>query len=284
MRLYTDHANEYIAAVAASIIRDPASFDNWRCLRIHPKESEEEQSLILNSAHVALVRDAHKNLDCDVIHASDGDLLIISRELNAAAMQQLADAFTIHLTADKAERTMYDISRAWREMRAMLLVKLGGSAVAHTPTMETENFGEVESLREVFAEAKKLRKARMPQHVMIVEDDALTRKMVASVLKEKFAMITAHDAHEAVANYLLFAPDIVFLDIGLPDASGFAALNQIMEIDPEAYVVMFSGNSYLDNVTKALTGGASGFVAKPFRQEKLRHYIANSATHYNKSA
>ncbi len=279
MRLYTDHANEYITALAASIIRDPASFEGWKCLRIHPQD----ESLVIDATHVACVREAHKEFDCDVIHCADGDVLIISRELDEHMLYNLADAFTIYLVNCAPEITMMDIFRAWRDMRAMLLVKLGGKAVATMPRLENENFGEVESLREVFAEAKKLRKARMPQHVMIVEDDALTRKLVSNALKDKFAIITAHDAHEAVANYLLFAPDIVFLDIGLPDASGFSALKQIMEIDPEAYVVMFSGNSYLDNVTKALTGGASGFVAKPFKQEKLRYYISGSALHYNKA-
>lgn len=279
MRLYTDHANEYITALAASITRDPASFDGWKCLRIQPKG----ESGAIDIAHVAHVREAHRELDCDVIHAADGDLLIITRELNESTLQNLAAAFSIHLITEAPEIHNYDIYRAWREMRAMLLVKLGGKALTDLPMLETEDFGEVESLSAIFAEAKNLRKARMPQHVMIVEDDALTRKLVANSLKDRFAIITAHDAHEAVANYLMFAPDVVFLDIGLPDASGFAALKQILAIDPEAYIVMFSGNSYLDNVTKALTAGASGFIAKPFRQEKLRYYISGSALHYNKA-
>lgn len=124
----------------------------------------------------------------------------------------------------------------------------------------------------------------MPLHVMLVEDDPLTRRLVTGAFKENYALITAESAEEAVANYLLHAPDIVFLDIGLPDASGLQVLQSIMDSDPEAYVVMFSGNSYLDNVTTALGIGASGFVGKPFKKEKMRHYIEDSALHHNKYA
>lgn len=182
-----------------------------------------------------------------------------------------------------ATAILYDVFHDWRAVRGLALSKAGAPkpAAAKPPPRD---FGEVSSLLEAFAEAKKLRKVRMPLHVMLVEDDPLTRRLVTGTFKEKYALITASHAEEAIANYLLHAPDIVFLDIGLPNASGMDVLHRIIESDPDAYVVMFSGNSYLDNVTSALEMGASGFVAKPFKKEKMQHYIQDSALHHRKYA
>ena len=155
--------------------------------------------------------------------------------------------------------------------------------MTNTNNTDTHNFGEIASLQEVFAEAKKRRKGRQPQYVMVVEDDPLTRRIVSQAFKENYAMIAAANAHEAVADYLLYAPDVVFLDIGLPDASGFAVLKQIIACDPDAYVVMFSSNHYPENVSRAMDAGASGFIAKPFRKESLHDYIHGSAIHHRKS-
>ena len=50
-------------------------------------------------------------------------------------------------------------------------------------------------------------------------------------------------------------------------------LGQILGFDPQAYVVMLSGNSYMEDVTKAMKAGAKGFVTKPFPKDKLLNYI-----------
>ncbi|MDX2074723.1 MAG: response regulator [Alphaproteobacteria bacterium] len=144
-------------------------------------------------------------------------------------------------------------------------------------------FGEIASLNELFSEAKKLRKARLPARVLVVEDDPLTRRIVTGSFKEHYAMVSSSTAQEAVEDYLMYAPDIVFLDIGLPDVDGFVALDLIMGIDPDAFVVMFSSNGYPENVEKALKMGAKGFVKKPFKKETMQRYIQGSALHHQKS-
>lgn len=144
-------------------------------------------------------------------------------------------------------------------------------------------FGDIAALSEVFAEAKKLRSCRCPAHVMVVEDDPLTRRIVVNTLGETHAMITEENAKDAVASYLLHAPDIVFLDIGLPDMDGFTVLDQVMTIDPDAFVVMFSGRDNWNNIIQALAAGAKGFISKPFKKDILKHYIQGSAIHHHKS-
>lgn len=275
MRIHNENAENYIQALAASVNKDPSSLDRWRCMHIHPLESA-----TVDMYAIKKLKDLHKHIDCDVVICPDNDVLLISNDV----ANETLDSFKAALTAGPAEIISYDLFQDWRRMRVMLSDKIQGSKTPAMPAPILDKFGEVSSLVDAFAEARNLRKVRQPLHIMVVEDDPLTRRLVSGALKENYALITAESAQEAVANYLLHAPDIVFLDIGLPDASGFDVLSQIMASDPEAYVVMFSSNSYLDNVTAALSHGASGFVAKPFKKEKLRRYIQDSAMHHRKNS
>ena len=77
-------------------------------------------------------------------------------------------------------------------------------------------------------------------------------------------------------SYVNKAPDVLFLDIGLPDINGHEVLEKLFKLDPDAYVVMFSGNGDKENIMKAVELGAKGFVGKPFSQEKLLQYIQKS--------
>lgn len=143
-------------------------------------------------------------------------------------------------------------------------------------------FGNVAALLEIFKETKKKRQSRQPAYVLVVEDDSLTQRVVTNSLKENYAMVSAVNAHEAVSSYMMYAPDVVFLDIGLPDVSGFTVLDQIMLIDPEAFIVMFSSCDYPDNIEKAIKAGAKGFVSKPFYKEEMYRYIQGSSLHHQK--
>lgn len=114
--------------------------------------------------------------------------------------------------------------------------------------------------------------------VLIVEDDPFSQRLVEKSLEENYEIYTASSGQDALNNYIRNAPHVVFLDIGLPDASGLDVLLKIFEADPKAYVVMLSGNGSKDNVIKALANGAKGFVAKPFAKDKLNHYINKCPT------
>lgn len=134
---------------------------------------------------------------------------------------------------------------------------------------------EINSLMRA-ANAAALRQRRMERsHVEVefAEDDLFQRKLISMALDPDFFVTSAGDGLSCLSQYIIGAPDILFLDIGLPDISGQDLLKKILEIDPEAYVVMLSGNGNRENVLKALNAGAKGFIAKPFTKEKLFHYI-----------
>ena len=112
--------------------------------------------------------------------------------------------------------------------------------------------------------------------ILIVENDMFSQKLVGNALKDDYPLFMASDGQDALSSYVTKAPDVLFLDIGLPDMCGHEVLERIFKLDPDAYVVMFSGNGDRENVLKAIELGAKGFVGKPFTQEKLFQYIEKS--------
>ena len=109
--------------------------------------------------------------------------------------------------------------------------------------------------------------------VLLVEDDPVTRWIVRKSLKNECVFATAPTANQAFQVFSSFQPDLVFLDIDLPDQNGRKVLEWIMRHDPGTSVVMFSSNNNLENISDTLENGACGFIAKPFIKEDFIHYI-----------
>lgn len=114
---------------------------------------------------------------------------------------------------------------------------------------------------------------RAVPEILVVEDDPFSQRLVCNALKTRNNVTAADNGQDAVRLYLKQAPDIVFLDIGLPDVSGHDVLEKILAFDPAACIVMLSGYGNRDNVMKATETGAKGFVGKPFSKSRLNAYI-----------
>jgi two-component system chemotaxis response regulator CheY len=109
--------------------------------------------------------------------------------------------------------------------------------------------------------------------VLLVEDDPVTRWLVRQALKNECHLATASTAYRALTLYMSWQPDLVFLDINLPDHNGLELLEWIIHRDPHASVVMFSSLNTADLIAKALKNGAQGFITKPFLKENLLDYV-----------
>ncbi|MBI1362982.1 MAG: response regulator [Proteobacteria bacterium] len=122
----------------------------------------------------------------------------------------------------------------------------------------------------------KIRKQSHRLQIMFVEDDPSTRHLLARILDSEpnYETLSAANARDAVETYAANAPDLVFLDINLPVLNGFELLDTFLKMDRGAFVVMLSANSSQSNVIRAMDMGASGFIAKPFTQKKLKWYIS----------
>lgn len=278
MRIYLENTNSIIHSLAMAIKKDPASFENWHSLLVKGTHvvSAEWIATILEALRVM-----HKNLDCDIIRCDDNDVFIIGKEDELEQLIQLAKEFTLaafdaHSVA--IEATHLNFYSSADQLSQLLASKVSASYVNSSTSSHIKR-PDIPLLGDTYNIVKQSQSQRSLPQIMLVEDDPLTRRLVTNCFKEENALITAHNGQEAATNYQLYAPDVVFLDIGLPDESGLNILQQLLTIDADAYVVMFSTNSYLENITTALNHGACGFVAKPFRKEKMQHYIDAIAAH-----
>ncbi len=76
-----------------------------------------------------------------------------------------------------------------------------------------------------------------PLKVLAVDDDSLTRTVLGKVLERMgYTVVLASDGQEAVARYQAEAPDLVLMDITMPEMDGYAATARIREVDPDRWV------------------------------------------------
>jgi len=122
------------------------------------------------------------------------------------------------------------------------------------------------------------RLARQHDIIMVVEDDLFIRNIAKNALESKFKVIEVGDGAKATQEYLSHSPDVLFLDIHLPNKKGIKILQEVLDVDPQAYVVMISADAAKDRVMSCMQIGAKGFIAKPFQGDKLYDYIRRCPT------
>lgn len=108
---------------------------------------------------------------------------------------------------------------------------------------------------------------------VIIEDDLDMRRLLEAVLCQSgFEVHTASAGREGVERVREIIPDVVTLDVGLPDIDGFEALRRI-RLFSTAYIVMLTGREAESDVLTALQGGADDYITKPFRPREVRARI-----------
>jgi two-component system chemotaxis response regulator CheY len=116
--------------------------------------------------------------------------------------------------------------------------------------------------------------------VLIVDDAMFMRNMIGEIFNGKdFAgqpyevVAEAENGIEAVEMYKEHKPDIVTMDIVMPEMTGIEALREIMNLDPEANIIMCSALGQDSLVMEALDAGARDFIVKPFQPEKVLEVV-----------
>ncbi|CAG7653578.1 response regulator [Paenibacillus allorhizosphaerae] len=107
--------------------------------------------------------------------------------------------------------------------------------------------------------------------VMIVDDAAFMRMMLRTILSEEGHEIIAEATNgaEAVQAYMAHRPDLVTMDITMPEVDGVAAVKEIRANDPQAKIIMCSAMGQKAMVVEAITAGAKDFLVKPFQPERV---------------
>lgn len=275
MKIHDSDGASYLQSLARALARDPQSHSAWSCLHLKAPANQP-----FTASRIASISAGQHGIDSAAVITPNRDLLLFSRERDLGTFQ----AFSLQLGSTRDDMiAIYNLFHDYKPVLAMLDAMTVGTPESSIITLPEGVFGETAALSDVFQTVKQRRRARSPLHVLVVEDDVVTRRVVSGLFKNDYALITAQNAHEAVADYMLYAPDIVFLDIGLPDRSGMDVLQEIVACDSDAYVVMVSSSSHLDTMISAINAGAAGFIAKPFQRDRMRSYISESAAHHRKA-
>lgn len=112
--------------------------------------------------------------------------------------------------------------------------------------------------------------------VLIVDDAAFMRLAIRRMLEgNNFEVVgEAENGAEAIRKYSELKPDIVTMDITMPELGGVEALKSIISMDPTAKIIMCSAMGQECMVKEAVIAGAKSFIVKPFKEEHVLQTIS----------
>lgn len=118
------------------------------------------------------------------------------------------------------------------------------------------------------------KEARSPLCILIVEDSNILRRIFSTMLSKEHVIETAANVEEGWDLYLQKSPDIVFLDIMLPDGNGHDLAHRIKDRNPESFIIMATVSDTADDKEQAAFNHVDGFLTKPFGKQKIDDVIA----------
>ena len=112
-------------------------------------------------------------------------------------------------------------------------------------------------------------------NIMVVDDSAITIKKMTSILEKlgHNVITTCATGQQAVDQYLELSPDVVTMDITMPDMDGITATTQIIEKHPEALIIMVTSHGQEAMVLDAVKAGAKGYLLKPIKSDLLEETL-----------
>lgn len=112
-------------------------------------------------------------------------------------------------------------------------------------------------------------------NIIVVDDSLILRRNLAKMLSDMGfrVVMDAKDGNEAIAAYERFLPDLVTMDITMPDMDGIEAVQHIRQKYKDAKIIMVTSHGQESMVMGAIRAGASGYVLKPVTPDKLEKAI-----------
>jgi two-component system, chemotaxis family, chemotaxis protein CheY len=107
--------------------------------------------------------------------------------------------------------------------------------------------------------------------ILIADDLSFIRMIQKEILSERGYTVVgeASDGRQAVEKYQALRPDLVVLDITMPNMNGLDAMRKIFELDPQARIIMCSALGQQNLIMEAIRAGVKDFIVKPFKPERI---------------
>ena len=111
----------------------------------------------------------------------------------------------------------------------------------------------------------------MGKNILICDDAAFMRMMIKDILSKNGYNVVGEAENGAIAvdKYAETNPDLVLMDITMPEMDGIAALKKIREKDPNAAIIMCSAMGQQTMVIESIQAGAKDFIVKPFQADRV---------------
>ncbi|MDD3370276.1 MAG: response regulator [Alphaproteobacteria bacterium] len=161
------------------------------------------------------------------------------------------------------------------------LPKDGCQVYVHEPTLQ--GLAKLEILitykkPETSTSLADVRATRRENIILIADDDMYMRLLAKKAMPQNYTIVEVADGNDVIEAYKKHIPDVVFLDIHLPNVEGTNLLQQLLAMDSKAYVIMLSADSSRENVKTTANNGARGFLTKPFTKERVQEYLNKCIT------
>ncbi|MGH1456839.1 MAG: response regulator [Alphaproteobacteria bacterium] len=283
MNIISANAESKLVKLASSIGRSPQSWHGWYCLQILPNDLDEDLQQECLFLVKSLIGSYLKGSQIHIYFCEKNSIHIIVNAIPPSILeyagQQICDLFC-HENSAKVSYCLYDLSKDGQLYAQYVLDQLNDllNFSIEDHSLILGGFDKSTALNDVVEPNRQNNKINDSNpKVLLVEDDPVTRWLVRQTLKESCDFATAQTANKAFNVYTNYQPDVVFLDINLPDKNGYDVLEWIVRNDPGANVVMFSSQNNLDSIASAIEMGATGFIGKPFVKQQLLNYIHSYA-------
>ena len=113
---------------------------------------------------------------------------------------------------------------------------------------------------------------RRKKLILVVEDDAAVLEVLQLMLSEKYQVVTAKNGREGVMLYKTLKPDLVLMDIAMPEMDGVEATKEILKHDPNAKIIAVTAYA-TSRGNEMIEAGALEVIEKPFTRKKLLETI-----------
>jgi len=280
MQYVTDEleANTFLINMSRSLT-DLSSWKDWYAIEItaSPALQWVEQAKI-----TSLVRTQFSDCNGSLLWIK-GSIMVIVQKKDGFDATQFTQNIHMKLDIPRIKVGTLSVYEDHEQLQTLFKQYIDDRLPTSAPTISYQTLKSmipnIDGLLKEWKTNKKDREGRDQPTIMVVDDDPMTLRIVTHALGKDYSVITAQNGAEAIEKHLQQTPDIIFLDIGLPDCDGLTLLHYMQQYDPECQVVMFSADDHLKNRIKALADGAKGFAGKPFNREAFKGYIAKWAAH-----
>ncbi|MCM8760462.1 MAG: response regulator, partial [Candidatus Omnitrophica bacterium] len=109
--------------------------------------------------------------------------------------------------------------------------------------------------------------------ILVIDDELGPRESLRILFKDDYNVITAESGDKGIAELKKHNPDLIILDLKMPDKGGIETLEEIRDIDEKVPVIILTGYGDMESAKKAIHLGTVEFISKPFDVKEMRNIV-----------